>query len=97
MELFKIGFLTVRVIDIIDISLVTFLFFKLYELLKGSLGVIWRKIREVDLGQVRRGALDTIDVGGFLAPVLLFCGLGAGVVDTTLGFRAAVDDVSGRP
>ena len=39
MELFKIGFLSVRLIDIIDISLVTFMFFRLYELLRGSLAI----------------------------------------------------------
>jgi hypothetical protein len=38
MELFKIGFLSVRLIDIIDISLVTFMFFRLYELLRGQFG-----------------------------------------------------------
>lgn len=39
MELFKIGFLSVRLIDIIDISVVTFLFYRLYELLRGSIAV----------------------------------------------------------
>lgn len=39
MELFKIGFFPVRLVDIIDISVVTFLFYKLYEYLRGSLAV----------------------------------------------------------
>ncbi|MDX2246798.1 MAG: diadenylate cyclase [Bacteroidia bacterium] len=39
MELFKIGFVTVRLVDVIDISIVAFLFYKLYENLKGSLAV----------------------------------------------------------
>lgn len=39
MELFKIGFVAVRLVDIIDISVVTFLFYKLYELLRGSLAL----------------------------------------------------------
>lgn len=39
MELFKIGFITIRLVDIIDISVVTFLFYKLYELLRGSLAL----------------------------------------------------------
>ena len=34
MELFNIGFLTVRAIDLFDIAVVTFLFYKLYELLR---------------------------------------------------------------
>ncbi len=39
MELFKIGFFPVRLVDIIDISVVTFMFYKLYEYMKGSLAV----------------------------------------------------------
>ncbi|MEZ4776810.1 MAG: diadenylate cyclase [Bacteroidia bacterium] len=39
MELFKIGFITVRLVDIIDISIVAFLLYKLYENLRGSLAV----------------------------------------------------------
>ncbi len=35
--LFKIGFLSVSVIDILDITLVAYLFYKLYEFLKGSI------------------------------------------------------------
>ncbi|MBS1518259.1 MAG: TIGR00159 family protein [Bacteroidetes bacterium] len=37
MELFKIGFFTVKVIDIIDILLVTYLFYKLYTVMKGTI------------------------------------------------------------
>ena len=36
-ELFKIGFLTVTLLDIIDIALVSFIFYKLYTLLKGTI------------------------------------------------------------
>jgi diadenylate cyclase len=36
-ELFKVGFLTVTLLDIIDISLVSFIFYKLYSLLKGTI------------------------------------------------------------
>lgn len=39
MELFNIGFVTVRLVDVIDISVVTFLFYKLYESLRGSLAI----------------------------------------------------------
>ncbi|HAY33692.1 MAG TPA: diadenylate cyclase CdaA [Ignavibacteria bacterium] len=37
MELFKIGFLTVKLIDIIDILLVTYVFYKLYTVMKGTI------------------------------------------------------------
>ena len=36
-DLFKIGFLTVTFIDIIDIAIVTFIVYKLYTLLKGTI------------------------------------------------------------
>lgn len=35
--LFKIGFLSVSVIDVLDIALVAYIFYKLYEFLKGSI------------------------------------------------------------
>ncbi|NWF90769.1 MAG: TIGR00159 family protein [Ignavibacteriaceae bacterium] len=37
LELFKIGFLTVTLLDIIDIAIVSFIFYKLYALLKGTI------------------------------------------------------------
>jgi len=37
MELFKIGFLTVQVIDIIDILIVAYVFYKLYTIMKGTI------------------------------------------------------------
>jgi uncharacterized protein (TIGR00159 family) len=39
MELFEIGFLKVRLLDILDILLVAFLVYKLYELLKGGVAM----------------------------------------------------------
>ena len=36
-DLFKIGFLTITLSDLIDIAIVTFLFYKLYTLLKGTI------------------------------------------------------------
>ncbi|MEO0897627.1 MAG: diadenylate cyclase [Bacteroidota bacterium] len=39
MELFEIGFVTVRLIDLLDISIVAFLFFKLYENLRGRIAI----------------------------------------------------------
>ncbi len=35
--LFKIGFLSISVIDVMDVVLVTYIFYKLYEFLKGSI------------------------------------------------------------
>lgn len=40
MELFKISFVPVRIIDILDISIVAFIFYKIYDVLRGSLA--WR-------------------------------------------------------
>ena len=37
MELFKIGFLTVKLIDFIDILIVSYVFYKLYKYLKGTI------------------------------------------------------------
>ncbi|MDZ4713606.1 MAG: diadenylate cyclase CdaA [bacterium] len=37
MEFFKIGFLTVKLIDIIDIIIVTYVFYKLYTIMKGTI------------------------------------------------------------
>jgi diadenylate cyclase len=36
MELFKIGFLTVSIIDIVDILIVTFIFYRLYRAMRGT-------------------------------------------------------------
>ncbi len=40
MELFNISFVPVRIIDILDISIVAFIFYKIYDVLRGSLA--WR-------------------------------------------------------
>jgi diadenylate cyclase len=37
MELFKIGFLTVRLIDFLDILIVTYIFYKLYRIMRGTI------------------------------------------------------------
>src|SRR5436190_13714850 len=39
MDLFKIGFLTVRLIDFIDVGIVAFLLYKLYSLLRGGVAI----------------------------------------------------------
>lgn len=84
MELFKIGFLSVRLVDVIDISIVTFLFYKLYEVLRGSLAIrilgalvlvffIWKL---VDLFQMvlLKSILDQFLGVGALALIVLFAG-----------------------
>lgn len=37
MELFKIGFLSVKLIDIVDILIVSYVFYKLYKIMKGTI------------------------------------------------------------
>lgn len=82
MELFKIGFLTVRLIDLIDVSVVTFLFYKLYELLKGSLAlrimfalvvvfVIWKLVDLLDM-LLLKSILDQFIGVGAIALIVLF-------------------------
>ncbi|MBK5285525.1 MAG: TIGR00159 family protein, partial [Bacteroidia bacterium] len=39
MDLFKIGFLTIRLTDIIDVGIVAFLLYKLYSLLRGGVAI----------------------------------------------------------
>ena len=39
MDLFHIGFLTIRFIDLVDIAIVTFLLYKLYNLLRGGVAI----------------------------------------------------------
>lgn len=37
MELFKVGFITVNIIDVIDILIVTYIFYKLYLIMRGTI------------------------------------------------------------
>lgn len=37
MELFKIGFVSVRLVDVIDLIIVTYVFYKLYKLMRGTI------------------------------------------------------------
>lgn len=82
MELFKLGFITVRLVDIIDISIVTFLFYKLYELLKGSIAVrilgaivlvfvTWKVVELLDL-VLLKSILDQFLGVGAIALIILF-------------------------
>lgn len=38
-ELFKIGFLEIRWLDIIDVAITAFLLYKVYDLLKGTVAI----------------------------------------------------------
>ena len=82
MELFKFGFVPVRLLDIIDISLVTFLFYKLYYWLKGtvslriliafiSIFLIWKFVDLLDL-VLLRSILDQFIGVGAIALIILF-------------------------
>jgi diadenylate cyclase len=37
MELFKIGFITIKFVDVVDILIVSYVFFKLYKLMRGTI------------------------------------------------------------
>ena len=82
MELFKIGFVSVRLVDIIDISIVTFLFFKLYELLRGSLALrilgailvvffVWKVVDMLDF-LLLRSIIDLFLGAGAISLVVIF-------------------------
>lgn len=82
MELFNVGFLTVRLIDVIDISLVTYLFYKLYHLLKGSIafrimfaiGVVffvWKLVDLLDMVLLKT-ILDQVIGVGAIALIVIF-------------------------
>jgi len=82
MELFKIGFVTIRLVDIIDISVVTFLFYKLYELLRGSLALriiialgfvflIWKLVDLLDM-LLLKSILDEFLGVGAIALIIIF-------------------------
>ena len=82
MELFKIGFISVRLVDLLDISVVSVLIYKLYNLLKGSLAlrilgalglivIIWKLVDFFDLVMLKT-VLDVIMGFGGLALIVLF-------------------------
>ncbi|MEM0998759.1 MAG: diadenylate cyclase CdaA [Bacteroidota bacterium] len=84
MELFKIGFVTIRLVDIIDISVVTFLFYKLYELLRGSIAIrlltallsvflFWKLVDLLDL-VLLKSILDQFLGVGAIALIIIFAG-----------------------
>lgn len=82
MELFKIGFIPIRFIDLIDVGVVTFLFYKGYNLLRGSIAfrivlavfvvfILWRLVAFLDL-VLLRSFLDPFIAVGAVALVVLF-------------------------
>ncbi len=82
MELFKIGFLPIRIIDIVDISLVSVLLYKLYDWLRGSIGiriaaavllVILLSWLVENMGLVLIGSILNKVIGaGFIVVIVLF-------------------------
>ena len=82
-DLFHIGFLTIRLIDVIDIFIVTFLLFRLYNLLRGGVAInifiglltvyalywICVKILNMELLGTIRGQFISL---GFIALIIVF-------------------------
>lgn len=82
MELFTIGIVTVRLVDVLDIAIVSFLFYKLYEYLRGSLAVrvtsvilatflLWKVVDLLDL-RLLTTILDAVLGLGAIAVVIIF-------------------------
>jgi len=83
MELFHIGFLSVRLLDILDILLVAFLMYKVYELLKGGaainvfVGIVsiyvlwWLFVKVLDM-QLLGAILGQFMSVGVLALIIVF-------------------------
>ena len=82
MELFKIGFVSIRMVDILDISIVAFLFYKLYETLRHSLALrvlglllsfllVWKIVDLLDF-VLLKSILDQLFNLGAIALVILF-------------------------
>src|SRR2546423_26307 len=83
MDLFKIGFLTIRLIDLLDISIVTFLLYRLYSLLRGGAAInifiglltvvalYWVCVKVLDMQLI--GTLLGQFIGlGFIALIIVF-------------------------
>lgn len=82
MELFKVGFIVVRLVDLLDIAITTFIFYRLYEVLRGTLtlrvlGLIisiflmWKIVDILDF-KLLKFILDQILGLGAVALVILF-------------------------
>ncbi len=82
MELFEIGFVKIRLVDILDISIVTFLFYKLYESLRGSLAIrvtsvvisiflLWKVVELLDF-RLLKSILDQFLGLGAITVVIIF-------------------------
>lgn len=82
MELFDIGFLTIRLWDIIDIIIVGYLLFQLYKLLRGSVAInifiglvfiylLWLLVKALKM-QLLAGILGQFTGIGVLALIIVF-------------------------
>ena len=83
MELFRLGFLSIRLLDIIDILLVAFLLYKIYELLKGTsamnvfigivaIYILWWLFVKVFEMQLLGAILGQVMSVGVLALIIVF-------------------------
>ncbi len=82
MKLFEIGFITVRLVDILDVLLVTVLFYQVYQSLRGraalriaglvlSIFVIWKTVALLEF-RVLKSILDEFLGLGAIAVVIIF-------------------------
>jgi len=83
MDLFHIGFLNVRLIDLIDIGLVSFLLYRLYNLLRGGVAInifiglltvyllYWVCVKVLDMGLLGTILGQFISLG-FIALIIVF-------------------------
>jgi diadenylate cyclase len=82
MELFKFGFVTVRLIDIIDVSVVTFILYRSYLLLRNSIAMrigfaltlvflFWKLVDLLDM-VLLKSILDQIIGVGAIALIVIF-------------------------
>jgi uncharacterized protein (TIGR00159 family) len=82
MELFKIGFLTVRLVDILDVAIVTYLFYKLYQILRGTVAtrivgavavifLLWKIVDVLEM-QLLKSILDQFLAVGAIGLIVIF-------------------------
>lgn len=82
MELFEIGFVKVRLVDVLDIILVTLLFYQLYQSLRGRMAlrilgfiagifVVWKTVDLLDF-RLLKSILDEFLSLGAIAVVIIF-------------------------
>jgi diadenylate cyclase len=82
MELFKIGFLSIRLVDLLDVSIVTYLFYKLYQIIRGSVAtrvvgaiavifLLWKVVDVLDM-PLLKSILDQFLAVGAIGLIVVF-------------------------